>query len=125
MRIEIASIDVVSEVNMVSSGGTGSRGAEPSALWRRLPAAPQRRDSFASGLRRQHEFARPPAAASGLLRVSPDSGLPTARESTCCTIAEHVGVARKSYLCCWSKICMLKLALRKCSLPCSKCLQQV
>jgi len=41
MRIEIASIDVVSEVNTVSSGGTGSRDAEPPALWRRLPAAPR------------------------------------------------------------------------------------
>lgn len=74
MRIEIASIDVVSEVNMVSSGGTGLRGAEPSALWRRLPAASQRRDSFASGLRRQHEFRAATCSGVGAAKSKPGFG---------------------------------------------------
>lgn len=125
MRIEIASIDVVSEVNTVSSGGTGSRDAEPPALWRRLPAAPRelRVQSPPAAwiprgrLQRRRNCQEPPGFGAAYRKGEHIPHDSRARQ--------HVGFASESYLHCWRNDCMLKLALHKCTLPCWKCLQKV
>lgn len=56
-------------------------------------ACRQRRESCASSLRRQHEFRAVAWRGVGTAKSHPDSGLPTARENTYRTIAEHVSTS--------------------------------
>lgn len=137
MRIEIASIDVVSEVNMVSDPRARPQDAAAALFAQRLlPALPAPPPSCAplrrcGGSRRASGESSAPVGAQDLRGRAVTCRVPSYRadclpgQGRHYETDKHMAVAHKNYLCCWDDVCVPELAVQKCSLPSSKYLLQV